>query len=58
MRHRFSPVTLEAQLNSIELSEFVFTETTHPPRFTLTRRVHERANVLFVSSAIPDSERS
>ncbi|HEV7843837.1 MAG TPA: helix-turn-helix transcriptional regulator [Pyrinomonadaceae bacterium] len=48
MTYRFSPITLGAQLKSIEVGGFILTETAHAPCLALPRHVHERANVSFV----------
>ena len=45
---RFSPITLGQQIKSIEVEDFVLTETKHPPSLVIPRHAHEHASLSFV----------
>jgi AraC family transcriptional regulator len=45
---RFSPVTLGQQIKSVEVEDFILTETRHPPSLFIPRHAHERASLSFV----------
>src|SRR4030095_3988525 len=47
MNQQFSPITLGARLQTINLAGFVLTETTHPPNHKLQRHKHELTNIAF-----------
>ena len=46
----FSPITLGVRLRTLNLGDFVLTETEHQPKQRLPRHCHELANIAFVLS--------